>query len=720
MSDSKPETLRGTVARVTFHNDESGYCVLRVLPVGRREEVTLIGKAPRVVAGERLEAEGQWVQDRDHGRQFKADALRLSPPDSEDGMIRYLGSGLIEGIGPKYAERLIGKFGPKVFDIIENESARLEQVEGIGTKRRKEIRESWMKQKSVHAIMMFLHQHGIGTARAQRIFKTYGEQALEVLRTNPYRLAADIRGIGFRTADEIARKMGISETADERLQAGLLYALEEAAHTGHCHLPLPELLEHATKALDSDAAVLVPQVEHLVAAGEMVRQPDGVYLPHLYGAEQRIAVQLKHLLAAPPSYPAFDAARAILRAEERTGKRLAPSQRACVEAALKNRVLIVTGGPGVGKTTILNTLLMVLKSNDVRVVLAAPTGRAAKRMSESTGLEAKTLHRLLEYQGDGQWGRNRTRPLSGDLFVLDECSMIDAPLMAQFLGALPDGAHLLLVGDADQLPSVGPGMVLGDLIASGAVPCMRLTEIFRQAADSRIILGAHEINAGRVPDLKPHRDGDFFFLEVLEPEAITDTIVGLVRDRLPARYGLDPVADIQVLTPMNRNALGTHALNHVLQSSLNPPNELKYELDRFGVTFRVGDKVIQTQNNYDKEVFNGDMGRIIAIETAPLKVMVRYDAERVVEYEPGELDELQLAYALTIHKSQGSEFPCVILPVSTQHFVMLERSLLYTGVTRARKLVVLVGDPKALGMAVRKQETRKRHTGLKQMLAVTG
>ena len=715
MSESRPETVRGTVVRVTFHTEETGYCVLKVVLAGRRGEETLIGKAPRVVAGERFEAEGTWEQDRVHGRQFKSTALRLAPPDSEDGMVRYLGSGLIDGIGPKYAERMIKKFGAKVFDIIENESARLEQVEGIGSKRRREIRESWMKQKAVHSIMMFLHQHGIGSARALRIYKTYGEEAVDILRSNPYRLAADIRGIGFKSADEIARKMGIADDAAERLRAGLLYALDEAAGQGHCFLPKDELLGNAAEALGCDRDRLSEPLQALESEGQVVSVDSGIYLPHLYGAEQRVAAQLRGLTDAPPSYPKIDIRKAILKAEEKTGKTLAESQRACVEAALTHRVLIITGGPGVGKTTILNTLLTILKPHDVRVVLAAPTGRAAKRMSESTGLDAKTLHRLLEYQGEGQWGRNRQRPLSGELFVLDESSMIDVSLMAQFLGALPDGAHLLIVGDADQLPSVGPGMVLGDLIASGKIPCVRLTEIFRQAAGSRIITSAHAINRGQMPDLKPHKDSDFFFLEAGSPEEIMDTIVGLVKERLPGRYGYDPVTDIQVLTPMNRNTLGTRNLNHVLQSALNPPNELKYELDRFGVTFRVGDKVIQTQNNYDKEVFNGDLGIIVKMETEPLKICVRYEADRVVEYEPGELDELQLAYALTIHKSQGSEFPCVILPVSTQHFVMLERSLIYTGVTRARKLVVLVGDPKALAMAVRKQETRKRHTGLRNL-----
>lgn len=716
MGESGSETLRGSVLRVTFHNEENGYCILKVLPRGRKQEVTVIGHVPRVVAGEGLEAEGVWAEDRDHGRQFRAEVMRLTPPDSDEGMIRYLGSGLIEGIGPKYARRLIEKFGARVFDIIENESATLEQVEGIGARRRREIRESWLKQKSVHGIMMFLHQHGIGTARALRIYKTYGEQALDILRRHPYRLAQDIRGIGFKTADDIAKRMGIASDADERIQAGVLYTLEEGARNGHCRLPMTLLKEHAAKVLECDAALIPAQVAKLVRDGALVQVDEEVCLPQLFGAEQRIASQIKHLLSAPPGYPVFDIKRAVERAEERIGKKLAESQRACVEKALTSRVLVITGGPGVGKTTILNTLLMVLTAQKVRVVLGAPTGRAAKRMSESTGLEAKTLHRLLEYQGEGQWGRNRERPLTGDLFVLDECSMVDAPLMAQFLGALPDGAHLLLVGDADQLPSVGPGMVLGDLIQSGVVPCFRLTEIFRQAADSRIIQSAHEINAGRVPDLKPHRDGDFFFLEEADADRVRATIIDLVRTRLPARYGFESMTEIQVLSPMNRGPVGTQVLNHALQSALNPPNELKLEIERFGETFRVGDKVIQTRNNYEKEVFNGDMGFVLSISLAPVKVSVRYDGGRTVEYEPGELDELALAYALTIHKSQGSEFPCVVIPVSTQHFVMLERSLIYTGVTRARRLVVLIGDPKALGMAVRKQATRQRHTGLRKAL----
>ncbi|MDB6075595.1 MAG: recombinase RecD, partial [Verrucomicrobiaceae bacterium] len=565
---AKPEMLRGLVERVTFHTEETGYCVLKVVPDKKREQVTLLGRAPRVVAGERFEAEGHWETDRNYGPQFRADTLRLAPPDSEEGMERYLGSGLIEGIGPAYAKRLLERFGPKVFDIIENESVKLEAVDGIGKKRRLEIRASWMKQKTVHSIMMFLHQHGIGTARAQRIYKTYGDEALELLRKNPYRLAADIRGIGFKTADEIATQMGVEAHAPERLRAGLLHALEAGADNGHCCLPREELMEKGGKLLSASAELLDPQLDAMIAEEVFTAHGSMIYLPYLRSAEISIARALKRLVETPSHYPGMDVAKAIPWAEQRTGKTLAESQRRCVEQALVNRVLIITGGPGVGKTTILNTVLTIVRAKDVSVVLAAPTGRAAKRMAESTGIEAKTLHRLLEFQGEGQWGRHRGKPLVGDLFVIDECSMIDVPLMAQFLAALPLGAHLLLVGDADQLPSVGPGMVLGDLIGSGVVPCVRLTEIFRQAADSRIILSAHDINAGHVPDLKPHKDGDFFFLEHAEPGDIRRIIVELVKTRLPGRYGFNGGADIQVLTPMNRNTLGTQALNKDLQSAL--------------------------------------------------------------------------------------------------------------------------------------------------------
>ncbi len=716
------ERFLGVVERVTFHTEETGYCVLKVKPERGGDLVTVLGNTPRVVPGEQLEATGAWVENAEFGRQFKAEEIKLTRPSSLDGLVRYLGSGLIEGIGKKYAQRIVDQFGDKVFEIIEQESARLEEVGGVGKKRRQEIRESWMKQKSVHDIMVFLHERGISTARALRIHKTYGEEAIEVLKKDPYRLAADIHGVGFKTADEIAANMGIAKDAPQRIRAGILYALDQAALSGHTCLPRPALLEESAKILEADASAVETQLEGMLAdesvISERIAGSERVFLPPLHGAERNIAARVRDLLNRPATHPEMDAAKALAWAEQKTGKQLAESQQRAVREALQQRLLIITGGPGVGKTTIVNTILIILRAKKVKVTLAAPTGRAAQRLGESTGLEASTLHRLLEYQGEGVWGRNRSKRLSGDLFVVDECSMVDAPLMSRLLDALPDEAHLLLVGDADQLPSVGPGAVLHDLIISREVPVVQLTEVFRQAAQSRIITAAHAINRGEIPDLKPSADADFFFLERNSGEEIQHTVVQLVRDRLPAKYGFDPARDIQVLCPMNRQLLGTRSFNEVLQEAINPPHEMKFEVERFGLRYRVGDNVIQTRNNYDKEVFNGDIGHVRAIETEPLKVVVSFD-EHLVEYEPGELDELQLAYAITIHKSQGSEFPCVIIPLAMAHFIMLERSLIYTGITRGKRLVIVVGEQKAFAMAIRNAEGRRRWTGLRERVAKT-
>jgi exodeoxyribonuclease V alpha subunit len=717
---SRPSaTLRGTVERVTFHTEETGYCILKVRPERDGELVTLLGNTPRVVPGEEIEASGTWVQNAEYGRQFKAEHLKLSRPKSLDGLVNYLGSGLIEGIGAKYAKRIVDKFGTEVFDIIENTSARLQEVEGIGKKRRTEIRDSWMKQKAVHGIMVFLHEQGISTSRALRIYKTYGEEAVQVLQQNPYRLAADIHGVGFKTADEIAAQMGMAKDAPPRIRAGILYTLDEASGSGHTCLPRPLLIETATKMLDAPPELVESQLEGLLASAEAVQERiDGeerVFLSLLHHAERRVARHMHTLLSRPPSHPAMDVEKAIAWCQQKTGLALAESQQRAVKEALRQRLLVITGGPGVGKTTIVNTVLTILRAKKVRTVLAAPTGRAAQRLGESTGLEARTLHRLLEYQGEGVWGRNGNKPLEGDLFVIDECSMVDTQLMSRLLDALPEEAHLLLVGDADQLPSVGAGAVLHDCISSGVVPVVKLTEIFRQAAQSRIITAAHSINHGQMPDLKPSADADFFFLERNSGEEIQQTIVQLMKERLPARYGFDPAKDIQILCPMNRQLLGTRAFNDVLQDALNAGHEMQFEVERFGIKYRAGDKVIQTRNNYDKGVFNGDIGHIRTIEIEPVKVTVAFD-DMLVEYEPGELDELQLAYAITIHKSQGSEFPCVIIPIAMAQFIMLERSLIYTAITRGRRLVILVGEQKALGTAVRNGEGRRRYTGLRERL----
>lgn len=711
------ESLHGLVERITFHTEDTGYSVLKVKVRGRSEPVTVTGRVPAIHEGEELKAQGEWVSVAEYGRQFKAEVLETAAPSSREGIERYLGSGLIEGIGPVYAKKLVERFGEGIFDIIEQNSAKLEEVEGVGKKRRQEIKASWEKQKSIRQIMVFLHRHGISTGKAVKIFQAYGENAISVVERNPWQLAKDIHGIGFKSADRIAQQMGMAADAPERMVAGLSHLLLSAGDEGHCALPRAELVTKGVDLLQSQPerveAALARMLENAEVVREVMEETELIFPPHLVHAEREIAQRLRFLASQPALYPAMDAEKALAWVQRETRCELAGGQRDAVARALQSRALVITGGPGVGKTTILNSILRILDAKKVECVLAAPTGRAARRMSESTGHEAKTIHRLLEYQPGTGWQRNRKSPLKGQLFVLDETSMVDVSLMFHWLDALPDHAHVLLIGDVDQLPSVGPGTVLADIIKSGLVPVARLTEVFRQAAQSRIITAAHEINAGHVPVLeKPAPKGcDFHFIERDTPEAIMDTIVHLARERIADAFHLDP-RDIQVLTPMNRTPLGTNNLNLLLQDALNPPNDVKYEVERFGLTFRSGDKVIQTRNNYEKEVFNGDIGRVGDIESDPLRLHVRFDDGRMAIYESGDVDELRLAYAITIHKSQGSEFPAVIIPVSTQHYVMLQRNLFYTGITRGRRLVVLVGDAKALAIAVRNAGGTRRWSGL--------
>lgn len=723
-TDNPPEPLSGSVERVIFHNEDSGFCVLRVAVRGRREPVTVVGTLPEVRAGEWLDAEGRWQVDKAHGRQFRAEHLRTAAPSTKEGIERYLASGLVEGIGPTLAERLVRKFGADVLTVIETAPKKLLRVRGIGQERLKRIRRAWAEQRTVRDIMLFLHSCGVSTARAFRIYRTYEESAIEQVRADPYCLARDIRGIGFKTADQIAQRLGIDRDSVLRARAGVEHVLQQLTNDGHCAYPREELIRRGEELLGIAADVIVTALEQCLAAGRVVQEASGdgrelIYLASLHRAEVELAGALVSLAAGRHPCPPIDADQAVAWAERRIGLTLAPEQRSALQLATRRKVMVVTGGPGVGKTTLVHAILEVLRAKGLDVVLCAPTGRAAKRLGEATGLEARTIHRLLAYDpATGGFKHDAASPLAGDVFVIDETSMVDLALAWHVVRAVPAHASLLLVGDVDQLPSVGPGCVLRDVIDSGAACVCRLTEVFRQAAASAIITNAHRINQGRMPEFPPAappaaRPGDFYLVEAEEPQRGVELILEMVRRRIPRRFGFDPVDDIQLITPMHRGLLGARHLNEVLQGELNPGGE---GVHRYGQTFRAGDKVMQTVNSYEKDVFNGDIGRVAEIDEPQRKVHVRFGG-RAVPYTYGELDELALSYAITIHKSQGSEYPVVIVPIHTQHYVMLQRNLLYTAITRSRKLVVLVGTSKAIALAVRRAQSRRRVTTLRERLA---
>ena len=734
-----PGRVAGTVERVTFHSEETGFCVLRVNASRRREPVTVVGTAVTVGPGEFVEASGAWVNDRNHGLQFRAEHLRVIPPSTLEGIEKYLGSGMIRGIGPHFAAQLVRAFGAEVFDVIERDPERLRELSGIGPKRQSQVVAAWAEQKAVREIMVFLQSHGVGSARAVRIYRLYGDQAVDRVRENPYRLTLDVRGIGFRTADAIAQSLGFEADSIPRARAGVRHVLQELAGEGHCAGERGALIEATAALLEVDAEVVEGALARDLADEELVDEAcDGdcwIYHPALHRSERGAAGHLRRLLGAGgPPWGHIDPEKALPWAEQRVGFELSGSQRAAVACAIRERVTVITGGPGVGKTTIVNAVLRIVRAKGVRARLCAPTGRAAKRLAESTGLEASTIHRLLEFDpATGGFRHGLDQPLDTDLVVVDEVSMVDIVLANQLFRAIPEHAALLLVGDVDQLPSVGPGSVLADIIGSERVPTVRLTEIFRQAESSRIVVNAHRINRGEAPEYPrpPNRSegpgggegtetargnaapSDFYVIPVRDAQEARDRLLQVVTERIPRRFGFDPMADLQVLTPGRRGGLGAAALNAELQSLLNPGSPAR--VNRYGTTYARGDKVLQTVNDYQKEVFNGDIGRIVAVDLEEQNVTVDFEG-RPVPYEFSELDELSLAYAITVHKSQGSEFPAVVIPLTTQHYMLLERNLVYTGVTRGKHLVVLVAEPRALAIAVRRFESVQRRSRLAERL----
>ena len=707
--------LRGIVDRITFQNEENGYTVARLQVEGATAYndrlATIVGEMLSINPGETVVLEGEWTTHKQYGAQFKIESYQTVYPSTVEGMRRYLGSGLIKGIGPVTAKRIVDHFGKEALDVIERDPKRLVEVEGLGAKRAKWIIKAWEDQREIHNVMLFLQSHEVGTGYAVKIWKRYGHEAIELIKENPYRLSVDVWGIGFLTADRIAQKMGIPAHSDRRIQAGLLHVLNEAAdREGHVFLPEDALIESCAEALDVPVDAIAPCVAQLLSEESVVVDDKRVYLPHLYYAEQGAATRC-YQLSQVQRIELGNIPAEIKVIEQRDGVKFAPRQKLALEKALSHNLLVLTGGPGTGKTTTIKGLIALLEARKKKIALAAPTGRAAKRMSEATGHEAKTIHRLLKFSpSEMTFEKNFENPLEIEALIVDEISMVDTVLMNSLLRAVPISASVVLVGDVDQLPSVGAGNVLKDVIASGIVEVVELNEIFRQAQTSRIITNAHAINRGEMPYLQNDRDSDFFFLEVSEPEQVVETVCGLCASRLPRTYRLDGIEDIQVLVPMYRGETGANNLNRVLQDELNPKGQ---EMTRGGIRFRVGDKVMQVRNNYDRDIFNGDIGRIQGIEDDIFRVRFQ---DRVLEYEFSELDELVLAYAMSVHKSQGAEFRAVVMPLTTQHYMMLQRNLLYTAITRARELVILAGTKQALGMAVRNNRVAERHTTLTQRI----
>ncbi len=717
--------IKGQIERITFYNEENGYTIAKMKAGGRHDLVTVVGNLLSVSAGEVLKLKGQGKNHPKFGEQFEVASYESIVPATVKGIEKYLGSGLIKGIGPVMARRLVAKFGLETLNVIEVETARLSEVDGIGEKRIDMIRKAWDDQKEIRDVMVFLQGHGVSPAYAAKIYKQYAKESIKIVQENPYRLATDIFGIGFITADKIAEKLGIARDSQIRAEAGILYVLHQLSDDGHVYYPYEPLIEECKKILELERDVIVRAFGKIAEdrkiiiedlnAGKFKENNKAVYLAKFHVCETGVAARLKGLMRHSKKLRAFDRDKAIEWVQKELKIDLAENQKQAVREAIDKKVMVVTGGPGTGKTTIINSIIRIYRKLGQRVLLAAPTGRAAKRMSEASGHEARTVHRLLEFSPkEGGFKRDENNPLSADLIVIDETSMMDTVLMYQFLKAVPRDATLVLVGDVDQLPSVGAGNVLKDIIDSGSIPTVRLNEIFRQAKESMIVVNAHRINNGHMPvtDKTGASPQDFYFFQAGEPELALQKIIELCKEKIPRKFGYKPVEDIQVLTPMHRGVIGAANLNTELQKHLNPSTN---EIMRGGMSLKAGDKVMQIRNNYDKEVFNGDIGRIVKIDREEQEVAIDFDG-KVVHYEYPELDEIVLAYAVSIHKSQGSEYPAIVMPVLTQHYILLQRNLLYTGITRGKRLVVLVGTKKAVAIAIKNDKPQKRYTLLRERL----
>jgi exodeoxyribonuclease V alpha subunit len=707
--------LQGQLERITYQNGENHYTIARLKVKGRRDLVTIVGCLISITPGEVLKVKGTWDVHPKYGEQFKVASFESVIPATVKGIERYLGSGLIKGIGPVMAKRLVNKFGLETLDVIEKDTGRLKEVEGIGEKRIDMISTAWAEQKEVRDVMLFLQGNEVSSTYAAKIYRQYGKDSIKVVKENPYRLADDIFGIGFLTADKIAGNLGIPKDSEMRAEAGILYVLGKLADEGHVYYPKEELLEESMKILEIENLIIDAALARVASGKRVVIENTAVYLAEFYSAEAGIAASLKAILDMPKNLLRIDAAAAIRSVQDELKITLAENQKKAVRESLDTKAMVITGGPGTGKTTIINSIIRIYRRSGRQVLLAAPTGRAAKRMSETTGFEARTIHRLLEFSPkNGGFKKNENERLDADLIIIDEASMVDTVLMHHLLKAVRPESTLVLVGDIDQLPSVGPGNVLKDIIDSNHIATVRLNEIFRQSRESKIIVNAHRINSGEFPDLSAERDQlqDFYFVEVEEPEKALEMIIHMCRNRIPERFGFHPLNDIQVLTPMHRGIVGASNLNAALQKELNISAD---ELQRGGKVFRSGDKVMQVRNNYDKDVYNGDIGRIVSIDREAQELTVTFDG-RPVEYDFADLDEIVLAYAVSVHKSQGSEYPAIVMPLLTQHYLLLQRNLLYTAITRGKKLVVIIGTKKALGIAIRNNKQQLRFTRLKERL----